>query len=195
MTSRDEQVEKAVEAEARAVSISKNGRPQILLSSGVVLNLTSVPKTFIYEATKAFKRPKIPTYLNEDKGRREENPNDPDYLEAVEMYAADIANAATDVAFLRGTTIQEIPDDVMGPDSKEWIQEMEVLGLPMRDNPRARYLTWVKAIAAPLDNDINDLLEEVGRLTGVSESDVAEAVDRFRRDTARSKDTPASGQQ
>ena len=189
---RDEQITKAVEAEERAVSISENGRPQILLSSGVILNLTSVPKTFIYEATRAFKRPKVPVYLNEAKGREEENPGDPDYLEALEMYAADAANAATDVALLRGTSIQEIPDDVIGPDSEEWIQEMEVLGLPMRDNPRARYMTWIKAIAAPLDNDINDLLEEVGRLTGVSESDVADAVERFRRITKRSEDTPAS---
>lgn len=191
MTNRDERITKVVEAEERA-SISENGRPQILLSSGVILNLTSVPKTFIYEATRAFKRPKIPTYLNEEKGREEENPGDPDYLEALEMYAADVANAATDVALLRGTSIQEIPDDVIGPDSEEWIQEMEVLGLPMRDNPRARYMTWIKAIAAPLDNDINGLLEEVGRLTGVSESDVADAVERFRRITARSKNTPAS---
>ena len=191
MTDRDELIAKVVEAEEQA-SISENGRPQILLSSGVILNLTSVPKTFIYEATRAFKRPKIPTYLNEEKGREEENPGDPDYLEALEMYAADVANAATDVALLRGTSIQEIPDDVIGPDSEEWIQEMEVLGLPMRDNPRARYMTWIKAIAAPLDKDINGLLEEVGRLTGVSESDVADAVDRFRRNTARSKDRRAS---
>ena len=191
MSNRDERTAKVIEAEERA-SISENGRPQILLSSGVILNLTSVPKTFIYEATRAFKRPKIPTYLNEEKGREEENPGDPDYLEALEMYAADVANAATDVALLRGTSIQEIPDDVIGPDSDEWIQEMEVLGLPMRDNPRARYMTWIKAIAAPLDNDINGLLEEVGRLTGVSESDVADAVERFRRITARSKDRPAS---
>ena len=191
MSNRDERTAKVIEAEERA-SISENGRPQILLSSGVILNLTSVPKTFIYEATRAFKRPKIPTYLNEEKGREEENPGDPDYLEALEMYAADVANAATDVALLRGTSIQEIPDDVIGPDSDEWIQEMEVLGLPMRDNPRARYMTWIKAIAAPLDKDINGLLEEVGRLTGVSESDVADAVERFRRKTARSKDTPAS---
>lgn len=191
MTDRGERIAKVVEAEERA-SISENGRPQILLSSGVILNLTSVPKTFIYEATRAFKRPKIPTYLNEEKGREEENPGDPDYLEALEMYAADVANAATDVALLRGTSIQEIPDDVMEPDSEEWIQEMEVLGLPMRDNPRARYMTWIKAIAAPLDKDINGLLEEVGRLTGVSESDVADAVDRFRRNTARSKDRRAS---
>ena len=191
MTDLDERIAKVVEAEEQA-SISENGRPQILLSSGVILNLTSVPKTFIYEATRAFKRPKIPTYLNEEKGREEENPGDPDYLEALEMYAADVANAATDVALLRGTSIQEIPDDVIGPDSEEWIQEMEVLGLPMRDNPRARYMTWIKAIAAPLDKDINGLLEEVGRLTGVSESDVADAVDRFRRNTARSKDRRAS---
>ena len=191
MSNRDERTAKVIEAEERA-SISENGRPQILLSSGVILNLTSVPKTFIYEATRAFKRPKIPTYLNEEKGREEENPGDPDYLEALEMYAADVANAATDVALLRGTSIQEIPDDVIGPDSDEWIQEMEVLGLPMRDNPRARYMTWIKAIAAPLDNDINGLLEEVGRLTGVSESDVADAVERFRRITARSKDRRAS---
>lgn len=186
--SRDGTIKKVVEAEARAAAISTNGRVQITLSTGVILNLRPVPKQFIYEATRSFERPRVPVVLNKDKGREEENPADPDYQEAVQRYIIDTANAATDVAMLRGTEIAHRPKDVPGPDDEIWIQEMEVLRLPMRNNPRARYLAWLKAIAAPLDHDIRTLLEEIGRLTGVSEADVADAVEHFRSLTARDED-------
>ena len=117
----------------------------------------------------------------ESKGRDEENPLSPRYKEAIEEYLADIGNATTDVCVLRGTELVERPDDILDPDSDEWALEMDVLGLPMSDNSKARYLNWVKYIAAPLNNDINLLMAGVGRLTGVSEADVLEAVQRFRR--------------
>ena len=185
---RDEATRKVIAAEARMAAVSTNGRPKITLSTGVVLNLRPVPKQFIYEATRAFERPRVPVVLNKDKGREEENPADPDYQEAIQRHIIETANAATDVALLRGTEIAEKPETVPGPDDTIWIQEMEVLRMPMSDNPRARYLAWVKAVAAPTDHDILMLLGEVGRLTGVSEADVDDAVERFRRVTARDED-------
>ena len=65
---------------------------------------------------------------------------------------------------------------------------MEALDLPMIDNSRVRYLAWVKGMAAPLDADVTLLMEEIGRLTGVTEADVADAVDRFRRLAGRDSD-------
>jgi hypothetical protein len=64
--------------------------------------------------------------------------------------------------------------------------------MPLVDNPRSRYLAWVKGVAAPLDEDINLLLEALGRLTGVAESDVLDAVEKFRRTAERRKDNGAS---
>ncbi|GAF79299.1 unnamed protein product [marine sediment metagenome] len=158
----------------------RGGEDIVTLSSGVRLKIRAVPRNFIFAVTAKFEKPKVPRYMNEQKGKEEENPNDPNYLDATEKYLLNLADASNNVVLLRGTEIVGIPDDVPGPDSKQWKEEMTVLEMSMIDNKRARYLAWVKGIAAPLESDINGLFTEIGRLTGVSEEDVAQAAERFR---------------
>jgi hypothetical protein len=165
----------------------------VTLSTGVQLRVKPMPKHFIFQVTERYKKPKVPLYFDEGKGREEENPEDPDYIEAMQMYLAEISNASTDIAILRGTEVVHIPEDVMGPDSEEFRDELEVLKFGMVDNSRARYLAWIKAIAAPTDADVENLFEEIGRLTGVTEADVAEAADRFQRLEGRESDSDSGG--
>ncbi|KKM90669.1 hypothetical protein LCGC14_1236230 [marine sediment metagenome] len=181
MTDRDEAVSNVVEGIEEEEKRERGEEQIVTLSTGVELKVSSVPKNFLYAVTSKFERPKVPTYFNEGKGREEENPDDPDYQEALDQYIVEIANASNNVVLLRGTQIERIPEGFPGPDSKEWIEEMEALDLPMINNSRVRYLAWVKGMAAPLDEDITLLMEEIGRLTGVTEADVADAVDRFQR--------------
>ena len=189
MTDRNEEkTRKIVEGVEEAEKRERDILDSVTLSTGVELKLKPVPKHFIFQVTSKFKLPKVPTTFNKTKGRDEENPDDPDYQEAVEQYLIDIANATTDVCFLRGTEIAKIPKEIPKPNSQEWISEMEVLGMPMIDNKRARYLAWIKGIAAPSDADITILMEEIGRQTGVSEADTEEAVKRFQRLTSRGTD-------
>lgn len=188
MTDRDENVSKVVEGVEEAEERERGILESVTLSTGVELKLKPVPKQLILQVTSKFKLPKVPTYFNESKGRDEENPDDPDYQEAAEQYLTDIAVATTDVVFLRGTEIISIPKGFPGPDSKDWKAEMEILGMSMIDNKRARYLAWIKGMAAPLDSDISILMEEIGRQTGVSEKDTEEAVKRFQRLTGRGTD-------
>jgi hypothetical protein len=194
MTNRDsddiDKVVDAVEAGEEIERESVNGRALVELSTGVKLKIRPVPRHFMYEVTRRFVRPK-PPMVDIGKGRLEENPGNPDYADALERFLADTANAATDVALLRGTEIDFVPDDVPGPDSKTFREEMELLGLSMLDSSRARYLYWVKYMAAPTSEDINGLLGELGRLTGVAESDVEDAVARFRSVTVRGEDRSA----
>ncbi len=188
MTDRDEAIRNVVEGTEDEEKRERGEEQIVTLSTGVELRVTSVPKNFLYAVTSRFKQPKIPTYFNEGKGREEENPDDPDYKDEVEQYMADVANASNDVVLLRGTQIKKLPKEFPGPDSEQWIEEMEALDLPMVDNSRVRYLTWVKGMAAPLDSDITRLMEEIGRLTGVTEADVADALDRFQRFAGRNPD-------
>ncbi len=175
MTNRDDEnidkVVDAVEAGEETEKKSANGRAVVELSTGVKLKLRVVPRHFMYEVTRRFVKPKPPIIFIEDKGREEENPGDPEYADAIERYLSDTANAATDVALLRGTEIDFIPEDIPGPDSEIFLEEMELLGMPMLDSKRVLYLYWIKYMAAPTSEDINGLLGELGRLTGVAESD------------------------
>ncbi len=191
MTNREndniDKVVDAVEAGEETEKKNANGRAIVDLSTGVSLKIRPVPRHFLYEVSRRFVRPK-PPMVDVGKGRLEENPGDPDYAEALERYLGDVATAGTDAALLFGTEIDHIPDDVPGPDSKDFIEQMEILGLERLDSEKARYLYWVKSVAAPLTNDINTLLEELGRLSGVAESDVEDAVTRFRSVTSRGED-------
>ena len=190
MTNRDEDIDKvvdAVEAGEETEKKNANGRAIVDLSTGVSLKIRPVPRHFLYEVSRRFVRPK-PPMVDVGKGRLEENPGDPDYAEALERYLGDVATAGTDAALLFGTDIDHIPEGFPGPDSQEFIEQMEILGLERLDSEKARYLYWVKSIAAPLTNDINTLLEELGRLSGVAESDVEDAVARFRSVTSRGED-------
>lgn len=159
----------------------------VTLSSGVQLKVKEVPKHFIFTVTSKFEKPKVP--WADIGGMQKENPNDPDYLADLERWVADTANAGNDIALLLGTELVEVPNDVMKHGSKEFKEMMEYFELPMLKNKNAIYLNWIKAIAAPTDADITLLLGEIGRLTGVAEADVAQAVDRFRSIAVRDPDS------
>lgn len=152
----------------------------ITLSSGVKIKIKAINKFFIYQATERFKPPKPPIVHDKKKGRDEPNPNDPDYLEEMQMYLAEVSQVANDVALLRGVEISEIPKGIDGPESKSWKEEMEILGLPT-DKKKYRWLSWLKAVAIPNDEEMNIVLEAIGRLTGVTEANVAQAFESFRR--------------
>lgn len=158
----------------------------VTLSSGVQIKAKAVPKHFIFAVTSRFKKPKAP--WTEVGGMQKENTDDPDYQEELETWIADLANAGNDVALSLGTEVIDIPSGVPKEGSKEFREMMEYFDLPMQDNKTARKLYWIKAIAAPMDADINLLLGEIGRLTGVSEADVAQAVERFRGLAVRNSD-------
>jgi len=190
MTNRDENIDKVVEAVEAVEAEDVNGRGTVTLSTGVVLKIRPVPRHFLYEVSRRFILPK-PPLVDMGKGRLEENSGDPDYAIALDKYLGDVATAGTDAALLFGTEVEFIPDGFPDSDSEEFVQSMEILGLERMDNPKARYLYWVKATAAPLTEDINGLLKELGRLTGVSENDTEDAVARFRSVTERGEDRQA----
>ncbi len=184
MSKKEEQAEKLSKTLDGIDSVSgENGHDQdtITLSTGVILRLKPISKQLIRAVNLQFEKPRVPKEFVESKGREEENPLSPRYKEAIDEYIADIATATMDVCILRGTEIVETPSGIIDKDDEDWAYEMDTLGIPLSNNPRARYLAWIKGVAAPTDLDIQMIMGAVGRLTGVSEADVLEAVQRFRR--------------
>jgi len=161
----------------------------LTLSSGVKLKLKAVNKFFLFQVADRFKPPKVP--IVKMKGREEENPNDPRYVQELERHLADVGQVMNNTVLLRGVEVLEMPKDMITSDSEEWKEEMEILGLST-ENKRARFLAWLKAIAVPNDEEMNLVLENVGRLTGVAEIDAAEAVERFRGSQGRGEDRQGS---
>lgn len=162
----------------------------IHLSTGVVLRGKKVSASLLIEVLTSVKRPKPPVYRNEKMGRMMENPDDPDYIEQVQAYKYEQAGVLQTVMILMGTEIASIPTGMEGPHpvKKEgrkqkaeeswpkWLGEYELLGLPMNPESEAwRYLTWAKFKAAVSDEDLRQIQEVVGRLSGIRESDTRAA--------------------
>lgn len=169
---------------------------EVTLSCGVVLKFKPVPSLAIREAAMRIQVPEVPKVLMEDKGREEENPNDPDYLLAVAEHKAAVALVANNVILILGTEIGHVPDGMARPEEDGWLDEMQVLGIEFDTESRsARKLAWLKFYAIRTDEDTVKALMGPMRSAGVSEVDVASAIDSFRSDEARPASDGSDGPQ
>ena len=172
----DPQTEAAVESLSAAAS---QGDPNLVeLSTGVVLRVKAVPQSLFGDIVARYPEPEPPVAFIADKGREEENPDDPGYLKRVMANNAAIAKAMSDAVLLLGTAVESMPDGFPGIDAVEWQDELRLLGYDLK-SPRARYLAWVKFKAGPALADYQAVWKAVGRLTGVTEADTQAAVRRF----------------
>ena len=182
----------ALKATRKAVGQFNERQPEadrgiIILSTGVKLNVTNV-STAAYGAikTQMFReRPKAPTQYVAKLEMEETNPNDPDYLAALDDFEERSTQRMIDAAFMLGTEVRSLPDKFPPPESTDWERKLRVLGvdIPSVDKVDEHYLAWVKLCAAPTAEDIADILLATSRKAGVTEEDAAEAAASF-RDTA-----------
>ena len=150
--------------------------------SGLKLKLKKVSRYIALEIGNKIPVPDVPTWVNEDKGREEENPNDPDYLKAVQKANYDRAMLVTTSTIALGTEITTLPTDMVGPDDDEWLEVLEALDIQVEvKNKRLRYCAWLKYIGLPNGTEFDELTMKVLRYSGlVSEEDVQKAQDSFR---------------
>jgi len=103
-----------------------------------------------------------------------------------------LSMSVIDIMILLGTKVKSVPKGMSGPDSKEWKEELAAI-LRTRGWRRDKiaelsqeevYVFWVKYRAAPLatteETDVGLITTAIGRLSGVAEEDVKDAIDTFR---------------
>lgn len=151
----------------------------IYLSTGVVLRGKQAPPMTLMSILAAFPRPKVPVTFSKDMGREMENPDDPDYRARIDAWQQEQGSVMLNALIIAGTELVKKPDTLPGPDDNSWVDEYEMLGLPVRrDNKSWRYLRWVQHKAAITPEDIKTIMEVVGRLSGVAE-DAVKAAENF----------------
>lgn len=163
--------------------MSDNGH--ITLSTGVVLTSKSVNRNIFADILSEHTAPPIPTYYNADKGREEENPQDPEYLDKLRRYNTQLARAMSDALIVLGTDLESKPDNLPGQDDPTWVEETELLRLYKLTTRRGRYLAWVKTVAIATDDDFAAISKSVRRAMGVPEEDVTDSAKRFRANKKR----------
>lgn len=163
-------------------------------STGVVIKLNKIPRLLIGELARV-PRPRPPVVFMEDLGRSEENPNDPEYLDKVRDWEIAISIKMVDAFILFGTEVVSIPGGMVKQTDPRVASKMRLLGVTADDEDQL-YLAWIKYFACPSDEDITALTDGVGRLSGVSEKDVNDALqNKFRDNAERPGDNLPAGKQ
>ncbi len=155
---------------------------KVTLSTGVVFNITNVPP-YAFDAMKkkiAPTRPNVPTVYIETKDRSEQNPNDPDYIEAMEAYDIRLTESLIDMILTLGTEVDKLPEGFPKHTDKGWSDKLELAGLDIPEEDHPRYLAWIKLCAARTLDDLQALILACARSAGVTEEDAAEAAGSFR---------------
>ena len=127
MTKRQSKRNPAVKAAKRQSNLGITNDP-ILLSSGYWVRIRPVSAHLIDGAQAQVKDPEIPSVYIEEKGRSEENPNDPVYLRALERVDIDRSLAATDAMILFGVELineDESPFEL--PPDDVWLAKLQLL--------------------------------------------------------------------
>jgi hypothetical protein len=157
-------------------------------SAGVVFKLKPVAPFLIRRAMNSVPIPQPPIVFIEAKGREEANPNDPGYLAALEDREAASSEAIMRATLLAGSAVKSIPAGVEPVESDEWVEMVEAaeIGSVLVGTKAQRYLSWVQFVGCPTLEDLQGLMNAIGRLMGiVAEVDVEQSIDSFRGDEGR----------
>jgi len=191
---------KAIAAAAAAVEPNGTDPRSFTLVNGVVLRLKAVPPMTVRAALQAKlgPAPKPPMIELSDKGRREANEDDPEYKALLEERNELAFEIGANVMLAAGTEIVEVPDGVFRPEDEGWteIPQFFDVGLVL-DSAIGRYLSWFRHYAIGSEAEWVRLLVRLSSLSGISEKEVLDAVESFRRPEARGADSdvpaPAAG--
>ncbi len=163
----------------------------ITLSTGVVLRLMRPSRYIVQEKLKQMtpKQPKVPKVYIQDKDVWEENPADPEYVEAAQQWNLDWARASENSTLFMGTAVESLPEGFSGPDDEVWAAEIrDGLGMEIPASKMLRYCLWLKCWAAPLDSDANLLRDSTNAILGIPQRKVDEAAESFRGGEERDTD-------
>lgn len=155
---------------------------ELKLKSGVVLDIRAVPSMVIAAVQSNNPEPKPPVWRNEEKGRDESNPADPQYLKSVEEYKTALAMKINDAFLANGVRVLSLPEGKSTLESDEWIEGLDFVGLDVPREGIARRVAWLRWHVLD-DADFVDVISAIASAGGlVTETQVEEAAKSFRPD-------------
>lgn len=171
----------AFEAEEGGARPAFDKDAPIILSSGVRLRFRPVPPAAVRRVAIQYPEPEVPVQYIEEKGREERNPMHPDYLKAQAEREEALRLAYFDLALLVSVQIEAVPDGFPGPESDEWIEQLEAtdaIEIP-KENASRRRLSWLKLYAAAQPEDLMRMSYAAMAHAGILETEVSRAVASF----------------
>lgn len=180
---------KAIDAVSRAIDrVKRVGRGATFeLSNGIVLKIKSVPPFLVQAVQNEFKPPTPPKVYIDEKGRDEENPNDPEYLRLLVDLDRQQELAINDLFLAWGTEVLSVPEGYFKPEEDDWMSLVEfaqnITGKEIhidRNDKVKRYLNWLRFYALETGGDIALATSLPMQLAGIREGEVEEVMESFR---------------
>lgn len=142
------------------------------LSTGIRAKILPVSASLIDEVTARVRDPKVPMWHDEEKGRDEPNPNDPNYQDALQDAQRERGVAAMDAMIMFGV---ELVDPM--PEDDKWIKRLKFVGVDVDNSDEiAKEFSYKKHIAVGAAD-----LKMLTAASGITEEDIAEAERTFQR--------------
>ena len=177
---------------SKPVALSVKEEASTITRSGYRVRYKPVTQGLIQKAIASIKDPDPPIWENPDKdGRKEPNPNDPEYLRTVRQNEEDRVNAITDVMVIFGC---ELLDDI--PPLEEWLPQIQYLSkrnknfnldeFDLEDRLDLEYIFKKFVVLTALD------YVDLAQASGVSEGGIQAAIESFPGSQERGKDRQAT---
>jgi hypothetical protein len=151
----------------------------VTLSSGIVLKTQPVNPYMLRMIELQWPEPQPPIVMIADKGREEPNPDDPKYIDDHQAWEALKGEAGMNYMLLAGTRVEHVPDGMYGPNDDDWLEVLDIIGLPLPTSERRRYMAWLRSYALKTAEDYLLAASAVARRTGVAEEDVQASAAAF----------------
>lgn len=166
----------------RVAQSSMNGATSEIYTTktGYRLVLKPFPSLLVQRAVSQVPTPKMPVYMNDEKGREEPNPHDPEYRQALIQAAEQRGIVGIDCTLLFGV---ELIDPI--PEDDRWVRKLQFLGVQVSDDPIERELAFLKYVVFAHQDDISYVMDE----SRVSGKKVTAAEETFPGDEAGSADS------
>lgn len=160
--------------------MSNKRAPRVFTTTnGVVLKIRPVPTHVTREVLRQIKEPRVPSFFNEAKQRDEENPLDPEYLQALEEFKEAQVDLTNRAYLLHTEVFGELPEGIQHMDESGWDEDLEFIGIQVHDSGRERYVDWLKYYVLA-DIDFRDLMGAILTAGGlVTEEAVKGAIESF----------------
>lgn len=156
--------------------------------SGVVIQFSRPNPNLIQKAMERFEAPSVPEVYDKEFEAMKPNPDDPDYVKAVEKYTSESLALVTDI-YVSHVEIRECPSNLSPVHETDWEEDVSMFGVEVPARGRARILAWLNYYAINDEDEFAELVDFAFMYNNrMREEDVRARIDSFRNPPEQSAD-------
>lgn len=164
---------------AKEMATQSGSGQELVTSTGIRIKINPVSTALIEEVTSRIVDPEVPTWHNEAKNRDEPNPDDPNYLKAIDRTNRERGVAVMDAMCMFGVELVDgMPTDDSWLKKLKFMEKRGQVDLSSFDLADQLDLEFLYKRYIAVDNDVIQRISQISTLTPEA---IAKQEDQFRR--------------